>query len=462
MAELDDDYDDRKLRNERKLAEYYQIRKDSEIKQAETDELHNIIEEEMSELDEIQRKIDAKTKRPNFWGNFWKAAKEVKEKIIETTSEYLDFSGHNYYEDSESTENVKKQENETTSEPESEIINVTERLSNIGNDNLKHREELFSSASTSSKTNPSAQDENDEQQLFDSKMQELDQITRNNNIRKAVVEEDFNFIRKQRSEYFERFKKLDAKTKKPTFWGNFWKAAKEVKEKIIETTSEYLDFSGNDYDEDSESTENVEKKENETTSEPESEIINVTERLSNIGNDNLKQREELFNSASKSSKTDPSAQNAGSGVYVENRKNDTTNQPESEIGNVTEKLNKTENDSVKHQEKLLHKTTTIENEIFYKQGTSKQNDVEVNNSQHKENVPIIDQGIPGTVGNILINQNFTGLNLKDKLDKADELLKSARSADKKIENEEEHIKQNQEILNNIGANIEKMEQGKIK
>lgn len=95
---------------------------------------------------------------------------------------------------------------------------------------------------------------------------------------------------------------------------------------------------------------------------------------------------------------------AGSGVYVENRKNDTTNQPESEIGNVTEKLNKTENDSVKHQEKLLHKTTTIENEIFYKQGTSKQNDVEVNNSQHKENVPIIDQGIPGTVGNILINQ----------------------------------------------------------
>nr|CAD2193677.1 unnamed protein product [Meloidogyne enterolobii] len=597
MAELDDDYDDRKLRNERKLAEYYQIRKDSEIKQAETDELHNIIEEEMSELDEIQRKIDAKTKKPTFWGNFWKAAKEVKEKIIETTSEYLDFSGNDYDEDSESTENVKKQENETTSEPESEIINVTERLSNIGNDNLKHREELFSSASTSSKTNPSAQDENDEQQLFDSKMQELDQITRNNNIRKAVVEEDFNFIRKQRSEYFERFKKLDAKTKKPTFWGNFWKAAKEVKEKIIETTSEYLDFSGNDYDEDSESTENVkkqenettsepeseiinvterlsnigndnlkhreelfssastssktnpsaqdendeqqlfdskmqeldqitrnnnirkavveedfnfirkqrseyferfkkldaktkkptfwgnfwkaakrrndydedsestenvEKKENETTSEPESEIINVTERLSNIGNDNLKQREELFNSASKSSKTDPSAQNAGSGVYVENRKNDTTNQPESEIGNVTEKLNKTENDSVKHQEKLLHKTTTIENEIFYKQGTSKQNDVEVNNSQHKENVPIIDQGIPGTVGNILINQNFTGLNLKDKLDKADELLKSARSADKKIEKEEEHIKQNQEILNNIGANIEKMEQEKNK
>jgi len=48
------------------------------------------------------------------------------------------------------------------------------------------------------------------------------------------------------------------------------------------------------------------------------------------------------------------------------------------------------------------------------------------------------------------------------LDKADELLKSAREADKKIEKEEEHIKQNREILNNIGANIEKMEQGKIK
>jgi len=67
-------------------------------------------------------------------------------------------------------------------------------------------------------------------------------------------------------------------------------------------------------------------------------------------------------------------------------------------------LKKIENDSVKHQEKLIRKATTNENEIFYKQGTSKQINDEVNDSQHKENVPIIDQGIPGTVGNILINQ----------------------------------------------------------
>ena len=43
----------------------------------------------------------------------------------------------------------------------------------------------------------------------------------------------------------------------------------------------------------------------------------------------------------------------------------------------------------------------------------------------------------------------------------DELYRSF-VADKKIENEEEHIKQNREILNNIGATIEKMEQGENK
>nr|CAD2190991.1 unnamed protein product [Meloidogyne enterolobii] len=360
MAVLDDDYDDRKLRNERKLAEYYKIRMDSEIKQAETDELHNIIEEEMSELDEIQRKIDAKIKNLLFGELFGKELKKLKKKLLKQ----------------------QKKENETTKEPESEIINVTERLSNIGNDNLKQREELFNNASKSSKTDPSAQNENDEQQLFDSKMLELNQITTNNNIRKAIVEEDFNFIRKQRAEYSERFKKLDAENKK-TVWGNVCKVAKGIKGHVIETTSEYLDFS------------------------------------------------------------------AGSVVYVENRKNDTTKQPESEIGNETEKLSKIENIMLRIRRNFC-------------QGTSKQNDVEVNNSQHEENVPIIDQEIPGTVGNILINQNFTGLNLKDKLDKADELLNYAREADKKIEKEEEHIKQNREILNNIGATIEKMEQEKNK
>jgi len=82
--------------------------------------------------------------------------------------------------------------------------------------------------------------------LFDSKMLELNQITTNNNIRKAIVEEDFNFIRKQRAEYSERFKKLDAENKK-TVWGNVCKVAKGIKGHVIETTSEYLDFSGKFY-----------------------------------------------------------------------------------------------------------------------------------------------------------------------------------------------------------------------
>uniref|UniRef100_A0A915N4X7 Uncharacterized protein n=1 Tax=Meloidogyne javanica TaxID=6303 RepID=A0A915N4X7_MELJA len=110
------------------------------------------------------------------------------------------------------------------------------------------------------------------------------------------------------------------------------------------------------------------------------------------------------------------------------------------------------------QVEKLRITTTIENEIFYQQGTSKQINDEVNDSQHKENVPIIDLGIQGKAGNILVNKNSKDRNLKAKLNEAEELLKAAKADEKKIEEDEKFTQQNQEGLNIESAKIDKMEQ----
>ncbi|CAK5040154.1 unnamed protein product [Meloidogyne enterolobii] len=293
----------------------------------------------MSELHERERKLDDGNKKSTIWGTLWKVAEKVKEGFIEKTR-------YNYDENDGRDENVENRKNDATNQPEEEIENVLDRLSNIGDDNFKHREELLSHEKISSKTSTSAQNENDDQLLFESKMSELDQITTNNDIRKAIVQEERYFQLRQKAEYHEKLKKLADKNKS-SLWSYVCKVAQGAKELLIEKTSVHLDFS------------------------------------------------------------------AGCDEYVENQENASNNQPEEEIENITDSLRKIENESVKHQEKLFRTTTTIENEIFYEQGTSKQIYDEVNNSQHKENVPIIDLGIQGKAGNILIDKvKFNKFNIK--------------------------------------------------
>uniref|UniRef100_A0A915PG17 Glycine zipper domain-containing protein n=1 Tax=Meloidogyne floridensis TaxID=298350 RepID=A0A915PG17_9BILA len=368
MSGLDNDYDDQKLKNERKLTEHYQKRTNSEITQAANDELRNILEKEMSELHERERKLDDGNKKSTFWGTLWKVAEKVKEGFFEKTRH------HNSDENDGRGENVENRENDTTNQPEEEIENVLERLSNIGNDNFKHQEELLSQEKISSKTSPSAQNENDDQLLYESKMSELDQITTNNDIRKAIVQEERYFQLRQKAEIVEKLKKL-ANKNKSSLWSYVCKVAQGAKELLIEKTSVHLDFS------------------------------------------------------------------AGCGEYVENRENDSTKQLEPEIGNIKDSLRKIENDSFKNQEKLRI-TTTIE--------TSKQINDEVNDFQHKENVQINDLGIQGEAN----------LNDRNMLNEADELLKSAKADEKKIEEDERFTQQNQEKLNIEGAKIDKTEQEK--
>ena len=62
------------------------------ITQAENDELRNILEKEMSELHEKERKLDDGNKKSTFWGTLWKVAEKVKEGFFEKMSKYLDSS----------------------------------------------------------------------------------------------------------------------------------------------------------------------------------------------------------------------------------------------------------------------------------------------------------------------------------------------------------------------------------
>ena len=80
------------MRRDRKLTEHYHKRTNSVITQAENDELRNILEKEMSELHEKERKLDDGNKKSTFWGTLWKVAEKVKEGFFEKMSKYLDSS----------------------------------------------------------------------------------------------------------------------------------------------------------------------------------------------------------------------------------------------------------------------------------------------------------------------------------------------------------------------------------
>ncbi|CAK5049231.1 unnamed protein product [Meloidogyne enterolobii] len=140
-------------------------------------------------------------------------------------------------------------------------------------------------------------------------MSELDQITTNNDIRKAIVQEERYFQLRQNAEYYEKLKKLADKNKS-SLWRYVCKVAQGAKELLIERTSVHLDFSagGDEY---------LENRENDSTKQPEPE-----------------------------------------------KQPEPTKQSKPEIRNITDSLRKIENDCVNHQEKLFRKTTTIENEIF--------------------------------------------------------------------------------------------------